>query len=775
MTSVEKKIAYKVEFSRILELLAEQIYQSPLALLRENTQNAFDAILMRESLGQEFDPVIEVTVDGNSVTVSDNGVGMTAEEIETSYWYAGQSGKNTDAARAAGVVGTFGIGALANFGVADSLSVESESATAGERTFSSVRKSELSTDAESISVKTLASTGESGTVVVAHLSPSVTIALQEARAYIQGFVEFVDIPVFFNGERISGSIPRDFLPSERHAWLESRPNMEIAGMLTGHLQLLGMASGEFRVIVENIESVSGLRRPGAIVLQQGRNAIRTQRSGFGLAVVGMQSVYQWGGIMDLPFLKPTAGREALDDASNQLLQRIVAHLDDYISPISSEHTESFANDGFLRWIALRKQFQLCGHLTLLPRPSRQEETLSSIVKHGGVQYYSGRDESVIQTYSSEETRLIVLSRRAPRRSCELGYLKLHGVREIDTKPRVCKALPMESLSFAHTALAVRVTRILEEDYFLRADIRFGTITGDLPLLVTDKNDPVVLYLNPRSSSVAPLLSLYSDDFNAFTPFVKDFIRSLVFPRISNLVRSSTREGAEALLRHLHSNREWFEYELDDRAALEDVFVELHAGRMSVVEATRRMAAKERSVFELSGAGTVPLLSVVRELPEEPSSGNASQLYSPQPAIDRREEETNALILTSDASVNGYTCFLSISDNVQNDKGGFFLQPHSTEVVWGGRKVIFIFQHHSGRFGLYYDILCPGLVGRESGGGPVVTSTILTKGRTFVPIPEELVDDFLPRENERKRLEVRADILYLEQYAKLARDFSSSPT
>ena len=762
MTLAERKIAYKVEFSRIIELLAEQIYQSPLALLRENTQNAFDAIRMRETLVQQFDPLIEVTVDASSVTVRDNGIGMTSQEIETSYWYAGQSGKNTDAARAAGVVGTFGIGAMANFGVADSLSVESESATASERTISSVRKSELSTDAESISVKPLAPNGKPGTIVVAHLSPSVSMPIQEARTYIREFVEFVDIPVLFNGERISGSVHKDALPSERHAWIESRPSTVIAGMVTGDLRLVGMASGELRVIVENIQSVAGLGRLGAIVLQQNRSAIRTQRSGFGLATVAMQSVYQWGGIVDLPFLKPTAGREALDDSSNQLLQRIVSHLDDYISPIASKHTVSFANDGFLRWIVSKGQFQICGQLTVSPRPSLQEETLSSFVKRGTVRYYSGRDESIIRAYSSEETPLIVLSRRAPRRSCELGYLRAHGVREIDTTPRVREEYSMDSLSFAHTALAIRLTRILEEDYFLRADIRFGSNTGGLPLLVTDKSDPAVIYLDPQSSSVAPLLSLYSDDYNAFTPFVKDFIRTLVFPRISNLVRSSTREGAEALLRHLRSNREWFEYELDDRADLQDIFVELHAGRMSVIEATRRMAANERSVLEVSGAGAAPLTSVVGEIPDEPANGNVPDPYGPQPSIDRREEETSALILTSDVPVNGYTCFLSISDQVQMEKGGFFLQPHTTEVVWGGRKVIFVFQHHSGRFGLYYDILCPGLVGNESGGGPTVTSTILTEGRTFVPIPKELVEDFLPRANERKRLEVRADILYLEE-------------
>ena len=45
--------------------------------------------------------MIQVTVDDEQIIVSDNGIGMTAQEIETHFWYAGKSGKNTDAARAA--------------------------------------------------------------------------------------------------------------------------------------------------------------------------------------------------------------------------------------------------------------------------------------------------------------------------------------------------------------------------------------------------------------------------------------------------------------------------------------------------------------------------------------------------------------------------------------------------------------------------------------------------------------------------------------------------
>ena len=759
MNSTEKKIAFKVEFSRILELLADQIYQSPLALLRENTQNAFDAVRMREALDGEFEPMIHVNVDDEQIVVSDNGIGMTAQEIETHFWYAGRSGKNTDAARAAGVVGTFGIGAMANFGVADELSVESESAVTGQRTLSSVRKSELSTDTQSISVRPVTQKGEPGTTVRAHLASTSGVSVQDAGMYLREFVEFVDIPIFFNGDKLSGASHRAILPSERHAWSERR-EISLAGILSGDLELRGMASGELRVILENVQSDPGLGRSGSVVLLQGGNAIRTLRSGFGLSTVAIHSWYQWGGVIDLAILKPTAGREALDDSSNQLLQQVISELDNLISPIAAEHDESFVNDGFLRWITETGQFALCGPLEVTPRPSSEPEVLDSLVKRSGVRYYSGHDESVIQTYASEEEPLIVLSRRAPRRDCELGYLTMKGINEVDITPRVNQKLPITGQSFAHSALATRVTRILEEDYFLGADIHFGSITGGLPLLVTDTNIPVVIYLDPDSTSVAPLLALYRDDYNAFAPFVKDFVRSAVFPRISKLVPSSTREGAEAFLRHLRSNRELFEYELGDKADLEDILEELRAGRLTTVQAARQLVDRDISVVDVSSMSTAPLSSVVNEIGDQTAEEVAPDSFEARPGIDRREEETSALILTSEEPVNGYTCFLSLSGRVQREKGDFFLQPHSTEVVWGGRKVIFIFQHHSRRFGLYYDILCPGLVGAASGGGPRVTSTILAKDRTFIPVPDEIVNDFLPVAGERKRLEVRCDILYL---------------
>jgi len=100
-----ESIRFQLDFPRVLELLSSRIYDSPYAMLRENMQNAYDAVLMRKIRAPgSFDPLITVTVTDHQVNVKDNGVGMTPLEIGNNFWRAGASGKNTDEARSAGVV-----------------------------------------------------------------------------------------------------------------------------------------------------------------------------------------------------------------------------------------------------------------------------------------------------------------------------------------------------------------------------------------------------------------------------------------------------------------------------------------------------------------------------------------------------------------------------------------------------------------------------------------------------------------------------------------------
>ena len=93
------KLNFQIEVKRVLEILSNDIYDSPYALLRENIQNGYDAILMRIAENDSFEPKIEVTISSNQVTILDNGIGMNKDIIQNNFWKAGSSGKNNDLAK----------------------------------------------------------------------------------------------------------------------------------------------------------------------------------------------------------------------------------------------------------------------------------------------------------------------------------------------------------------------------------------------------------------------------------------------------------------------------------------------------------------------------------------------------------------------------------------------------------------------------------------------------------------------------------------------------
>lgn len=115
-------VSLKFDSNQMIRLLGVQLYDTPLAMLRENVQNSVDAIRERKKLDlKPFQPRIKVTISNEMVIIEDNGKGMTKDIIKNNYWTAGNSSKNTEQAQQAGVVGHFGIGALANFGVCSKL------------------------------------------------------------------------------------------------------------------------------------------------------------------------------------------------------------------------------------------------------------------------------------------------------------------------------------------------------------------------------------------------------------------------------------------------------------------------------------------------------------------------------------------------------------------------------------------------------------------------------------------------------------------------------
>ncbi|MEQ6335636.1 ATP-binding protein [Sphingobium sp. MK2] len=770
----EQLIPFQIETERVIKLLATQIYQSPLALLRENTQNAFDAIRLRLAKGDQFEPLIEINLEPERIAISDNGIGMTPDDLREHYWKAGSSSKNNDAARAAGVVGTFGIGAMANFGIAQALRIETESAVTGERSVSAARLENLSLNADCISLVTNAGNGTPGTLVIAETAADQSINVTEATAYISEFVSLVDVSVLVNGKLVSRAPVENIVAPVAKSSVIERPIGPIGPRLRAQSKTIVSNNADVWISLSDL-SWSGTQISGRIILRSGSPNLRTFRSGFGLATTSVSSSYQFGGVADLLILEPTAGREAITTAGMQMLQAMMVEIDAYVSSILAELPECDASTPFISWVAAHRKWALCGKLRMVVTPGDRIslETVKSRTVDHPMLIYSGTDQGILARNASDETPVLQSARNSHRRQCEQGYLAAYcRIVPISDNPSVINRKKRSDLSLEENALAFRLESILDADYFVKSDLNFGQISHGLPLMAEKSGDRVIITLDPDAQTTKLMLNLYNMDYSAFGSMTKDFVRTTIFQRISDFVPSSTRQGAEAFLRAIKRPRETFEYEESDLGSLPKIWEEYEEGRITLDQAvTRSRSAVRSSIHYVDAATAANARDVVPDVIENERALQVSgvapapgQEFEPLPPILRSDVSNTAKLLTIDPSetpLRGYRNFISISDRVKEEMGEFFLQPHRTSIVWGGQKTLFIFLHHSGRFGLYYDLQTREMVEAKSGGGSYPTATIVLKDRIYIPVPEEIAASFVPAPGERKRFEVRSDILRTE--------------
>ena len=144
------KKQFKAESKRLLDLMINSIYTHKEIFLREIISNASDAIdklcyrsLTDDKVGMTRDDFrILVTSDeaGRTITVSDNGIGMTKEELEQNLGVIAKSGSmafkdglGADEGEGADVdiIGQFGVGFYSAFMVSDRVTVISKAYGAG--------------------------------------------------------------------------------------------------------------------------------------------------------------------------------------------------------------------------------------------------------------------------------------------------------------------------------------------------------------------------------------------------------------------------------------------------------------------------------------------------------------------------------------------------------------------------------------------------------------------------------------------------------------------
>lgn len=131
---------FKAESKKLLDLMINSIYTHKEIFLRELISNASDAVdklyfrsLTDQNVGMSHsDFEIRITPDkeNRTLTISDNGIGMTKEELEANLGTIAKSGslafkqENADA-KDIDVIGQFGVGFYSAFMVSDCVTVES--------------------------------------------------------------------------------------------------------------------------------------------------------------------------------------------------------------------------------------------------------------------------------------------------------------------------------------------------------------------------------------------------------------------------------------------------------------------------------------------------------------------------------------------------------------------------------------------------------------------------------------------------------------------------
>jgi molecular chaperone HtpG len=775
MTSPDK-ITFEIETSRVLEILSRDIYDSPYALLRENVQNAYDAILMRVALERTSMAFgrIDITLTDNDLTITDNGIGMTEDVLRNNFWKAGSSGKATDLARKSGVIGTFGIGAMANFGVCLRLSVETRAVGSDETLISSCMRDKLSISHECIELRHVKDARLPGTVLSVLLDSKTPIAVDQAIKYLDQYVKYLPVPVFVNGTLISQQSVED-------RFLQRTKDVKSIGSLNVELTAYN-ASVETYVDTNGIVScrvgaikLAGQPVSGELTLLQGSGQLMGHRSSFGLAPVPVGGHYQLGGIANLSILYPTAGREALSRES-------ITHINNLINMAEfaiSEHlaTTIFADksNSFMHYISANQKLALASRVSIEMQPSNRNVylgELKSLLMGKSAYYYTGRDRRIIDTFASDQAPLICVSQSNPRKGLQIKYLKdILKINEVPDRATVVRVFEGSELSFEEVALVIRILSTLSDDYLLpNATVKLAEISHGVNILVEKDSGTVSVYISRDMVALKPVLNCYRSAPEVFTGFVKDFVRGHIYSRISDFLPSSTKQGADALFKLLQKNKELYRYEQNELGELEPLIADLLAGGKTLVEVlqTARKKTTGGQSFRLRRSDVGSVEQVLPGIEASPISeldpGEARDYSQPAPPILRTDLVCEHKILmagTRHPQLNNFELFLGLSDRALKREGDFFRSPHTTKVIWAGHRIVYIFGHASGALTLYYDIeLKEPLRANAASGAMLPSTTLITQSRIFVPVPAQLVDEFKIVEGA-KEFYVRFDILVTE--------------
>lgn len=704
-----------VDLERILPILAIEIYTTSFAFLRENVQNAFDAVRIqayRDSKeGTEREHRIVIHVDGNRVSITDSGIGMTPEDLKNLFWSIGKSGKHTKEAQSAGVVGTFGIGGMANFGVCSRLEVTSRTYASPKVVQCWAERSQLSASKQCVFYQDGPPNTPPGTTVTGTLLQPVTT--DQISQYLTPIVQFLDVPIEISGQRLSGTP----FPKVERSDGASVDVVHGAANLCVFLRVL--QNGQAQVEVEGL-NWNGMPTPIRAVFATTGGVIAAYQHGFMLANVPVSSVFGLSGSIDCELLRPTAGREAVTDESRSLVQHLLLATEKGLAEYIAAQPglpEQFSS--FYRYLCQYKRWQLAESATIRVYGAAQRLPLATLKSsESGKVFYAAdsHDQAIMQAYRESGKKVAILSTDGHRRKVEVNYLTRYS-QASQLEDRVTCLRNVEDLPWNDLALKYRLHEKLRRQYLIE-NLRIlpGELTHGAMIWAPPKKstNDLVLFLDFRHEHIKRLVGLR--DSLSFDAVCDIFIRDYVLPHVESAFPELRKRDFDTLLRKLQSSVEYFEVDPTDVSRLNQLaaITKMSPETIAAVLGACRSGRAVPSSVQRSDVARVN--DVVQQ-----SSGKSADEMREEFTLKLLEIETEGVKIldATDANPAIGLCkyYFALTRDAHVLYRRIFLERNpSTDFSWGGYRAGYLF-YSEGVSVVYYDIQFEKLIEVEDIGLP----------------------------------------------------------
>ncbi|MEP7356901.1 MAG: ATP-binding protein [Anaerolineales bacterium] len=418
---------FQIDLPGLLKVLAEGLYASKTVAVRELLQNAHDSCVRRSVEGSEahYHPRLDVFSDSTRrvLTFQDNGSGLTAEEATEYLSTIGRSYTRElteklavlSPAEAAQLIGQFGLGFLSAFLIASEVTFTTLSMRAGSQAVRWRSSGDVHYELTPVSRPA------AGTTVELQLKPSAAFLLNEDILIetIQQYADFLPIPIHVN----HSTLPVNLMTPP---WESPQPAQHLLDYISRtfrHPTALGIIPLTDQVMDLGHDTITMPLRgflfipPSSQVSVQEYGDLTVYIRRMFICANQRQLLPAWAkfvrGVIDCPYLQPTASREDLqqDDNFVAVQQALAAQLTAGLRQIAQTDPPAWKTivrshaDLIINWVV--QDDDLFDHLAdlVLLQTSRGPQTLPEYLElTHGVIYYVAHDLGSLQEQVLGEAR-----------------------------------------------------------------------------------------------------------------------------------------------------------------------------------------------------------------------------------------------------------------------------------------------------------------------------------------------------------------------------------